>query len=103
MTDKGAITQAIEALEWVTINLDMTHVDTAAYIDAAREKAEQALEALKAFKAGVPEGLEYAQQVTNGLSGQMLSDAGREQLTTREMDTIYTSLKAAKHFHEAVK
>lgn len=87
---RGAITQAIEALDpdnWEWNWLD----DDADSLSEQRQILEQALEALKAFRDGVPEELEETMNSLNILQ------------PFPENNSISTALKAAKHLQGGIE
>ena len=93
MGDQGAITQAVEALEDTQIELRFWHRNSKEVIksSSALQQSEEALEALKAFKDGVPEGLESA------------VDTGRRAEIGQAAKDTSTWLTAAKHLQEGIK
>lgn len=93
MTDTGAITQAIEALE--AMDSLMQYMEVKRHKGVTRENAKQALEALKAFKDGVPENLEWARRYDKSLNG------GPDMNKSVQAQTI--NCQAAKHLQEGIK
>lgn len=90
MTDTGAITLAIEALE-----IADNYLEDGKYIGFKHKKVERALEALKVFKDGVPEGL--GDNVENII-------IHNQYIETKEVKAdIMVFYKAAKYLQEGIK
>lgn len=99
MTDKGAITQAIEALELGLIELEGEYVEhemTTDY-DLAIHKQEQALKSLKAFKDGAPGGLK------DNVENIIIRDEYVERINEDGKKDIMVFYKAGKHLQKGIE
>lgn len=93
MTDKGAITQAIEALEEI---YKRHYIMSAGRDRDTAQQAEKVLEALKAFKDGVPEGLESGLMSISSPCGTYIGESWGCMASHEVND-------AAKHLQKSIK
>ena len=89
MTEKGAVTQAIEALDKSLRQSCAVNPDGSPYLI-------EALEALKAFKDGVPEGLKNIVENMSIYDSYVIVEGSAEIM-------VMDFYKAGKHLQDAIK